>query len=92
LATFLSCDTRVKYDGIVWRVILMKSILYRSPVITAITINLLTALLFVYSLSERIIPLAISLMLIGVINRKIIDNGINLTNNSYQFYIANFTN
>jgi len=56
----------------------MKSLLYRNPLISTITINFITLILFVYSINQRITPLTILLMLTGVVNRKILDNGINL--------------
>lgn len=56
----------------------MKSILYRNPVISALTINCMSMILFMYSISQRLTPLTISLILTGVLNRKILDNGVNL--------------
>lgn len=56
----------------------MKSLLFRNPVISAIAINFMAMILFMYSINQRITPLTISLLLTGVVNRRIIDNGINL--------------
>lgn len=53
----------------------MKSIIYRNPVISAIIINIVTLILFIYSIREGEYGLVIGLMFVGVANRRIIDNG-----------------
>lgn len=55
----------------------MKSILYRNPVTSAIAINFMTMILFICSINQRITALTISLMVTGVVNRRILDNGTN---------------
>ncbi|MCM0648893.1 hypothetical protein NBE98_10960 [Clostridium swellfunianum] len=53
----------------------MKSLIYRNPVISAIIINITSLILFIYSISKGEYGYVAFLMLTGVINRRIIDNG-----------------
>jgi hypothetical protein len=53
----------------------MKSIIYRNPVISAVSINIVTLIIFIYSIRKREYWLVSGLMFVGVANRRIIDNG-----------------
>lgn len=53
----------------------MKSIIYRNPVTSAVIINIVTLILFIYSIREREYGLVIGLMIVGIVNRRILDNG-----------------
>lgn len=53
----------------------MKSIIYRNPVISAILINIATLVLVIYSINESKLWLLAASMSVGVVNRRIIDNG-----------------
>lgn len=68
----------------------MKSILYRNPVTSAIAINFMTMILFIYSINQRITALTISLMVTGVVNRRILDNGINLNKQKKTIIFLSF--
>ncbi|MBL4935064.1 hypothetical protein JK636_04750 [Clostridium sp. YIM B02515] len=68
----------------------MKSILYRNPVISTIAINFMTMILFIYSINQRITALTISLMVTGVVNRRILDNGINLNKQKKTIIFLSF--
>lgn len=52
--------------------------LCKNPVILAITVNFITMILFIYSMNQRMFLSILPLMLTGVVNRRILDNGINL--------------
>ena len=56
----------------------MKSLIYRNPVISAITINLMIIILNIYSINQRIQPLTMSLMLLANVNKRILDKGQNI--------------
>ena len=62
------------YGGI----IIMKSLIYRNPVISAITINLMIIILNIYSINQRIQPLTMSLILLANVNKRIIEKGQNI--------------
>ena len=56
----------------------MKSLIYRNPVISAITINLMIIILNIYSINQRIQPLTMSLILLANVNKRIIEKGQNI--------------
>ena len=56
----------------------MNSLIYRNPVVSVVTINLMTIILTIYSINQRIDPLSMSLMLVGIVNKRIIDKGENI--------------
>ena len=56
----------------------MKSLIYRNPVISAITINLMIIILNIYSINQRIQPLTMALILISSVNKRIIEKGQNI--------------
>ncbi|MCR1949821.1 hypothetical protein NSA50_01955 [Clostridium sp. DSM 100503] len=58
----------------------MNKILYKNPVMSAIVINLFTLLLLIYSINKRsLVFIYIMPFFTGVINRKIMDNGEDIT-------------
>ncbi|WP_195266849.1 hypothetical protein [Clostridium sp. 1001275B_160808_H3] len=58
----------------------MNKILYKNPVMSAIVINLFTLLLLIYSINKRkLVFIYIMPFITGVINRKIMDNGEDIT-------------
>ncbi|WP_415277506.1 hypothetical protein, partial [Clostridium perfringens] len=54
----------------------MKNVLYKNPVISAIFINILSSIIYISLVKDRIFIFVLFLSLIGVINRQIIINGI----------------
>lgn len=56
----------------------MKGILYKNPVVSAIIINIVSLITYVYLIKDGNFIFTVFLILIGVINRKIIENGINI--------------
>lgn len=56
----------------------MKSIIYKNPVILAVTINIITLILLIYAISEEILLFSMLPIFTGVLNRRIIDNGHNI--------------
>lgn len=56
----------------------MKEILYKNPVVSAIIINIASLITYIYLIKDRNFIFTVFLILIGVINRKIIENGINI--------------
>lgn len=56
----------------------MKGILYKNPVVSAIIINIVSLITYIYLIKDRNFIFTVFLILIGVINRKIIENGINI--------------
>lgn len=56
----------------------MKGILYKNPVVSCIIINIVSLITYIYLIKDRNFIFTVFLILIGVINRKIIENGINI--------------
>lgn len=56
----------------------MKGILYKNPVVSAIIINTASLITYIYLIKDRNFIFTVFLILIGVLNRKIIENGINI--------------
>lgn len=56
----------------------MKGILYKNPVVSAIIINIASLITYVYLIKDGNFIFTVFLILIGIINRKIIENGINI--------------
>lgn len=56
----------------------MKGILYKNPVVSAIIINIVSLITYIYLIKNENFIFTVFLILIGVINRKIIENGINI--------------
>ena len=54
----------------------MKNVLYKNPVISAIFINILSLIIYISLVKDRIFIFVLFLSLIGVINRQIILNGL----------------
>lgn len=68
----------------------MKLIFYKNPVISGILLNLSAMFLSIYAIKYRITPLIIMIGLVGVLNRKIIDNGINMNNKKKTLIVVSF--
>ena len=56
----------------------MKSIIYKNPVISAITINIVTLIIVIYGISIKQPLFTTLLFFVGIINRHILDNGQNV--------------
>lgn len=56
----------------------MKAIIYKNPVIAAIFINFISSILFIYTIKERRITFIMPLVIVGIVNRQILDNGSNI--------------
>lgn len=56
----------------------MKVIIYKNPVISAVVVNILSLIMYIYLIKEGNIVFIMFLVLTGVVNRQIIDNGKNL--------------
>ncbi|GFZ31637.1 hypothetical protein CSC2_21630 [Clostridium zeae] len=56
----------------------MKSILYKNPLISTITINILTMILYIYFINQRITSLYFTIAIPGIIVGRIRQNGYNL--------------
>lgn len=67
----------------------MVEILYKTPLISSILINLLSLFVFIYSIQKGNLIFITFLVIIGVLNRKIIDNGVNLS--KWKKYVIYFT-
>ncbi|MDI9215827.1 MULTISPECIES: hypothetical protein [Clostridium] len=69
----------------------MNKILYKNPVMSAIVINLFTLLLLIYSINKRLLVfIYIMPFFTGVINRKIMDNGEDITTKKKVIIIFSF--
>ncbi len=68
----------------------MKSIIYKNPVITGILLNLSTIFLSIYAIKYSIQPLMLIPILVGILNRKIIDNGTDMNNKKKVLILLSF--
>jgi hypothetical protein len=68
----------------------MKSIIYKNPVISGIMINVSAMFLSIYAIKYSITPLIIAIIPVGILNRKIIDNGIDMNNKKKALIIVSF--
>jgi hypothetical protein len=56
----------------------MKSLIYKKPLLSAVSLNIITLIIFIYSINNgETVPFMFS-VLAGVFNRRIIDNGENI--------------
>jgi ABC-type uncharacterized transport system permease subunit len=69
----------------------MKSIIYKNPVIAGIIINLVAMFVSVYAIKYRISYLIIAIIPVGIVNRKIIDNGIDMNIKKKVLILVSFT-
>ncbi|WP_236895438.1 hypothetical protein [Clostridium beijerinckii] len=69
----------------------MKSIIYKNPVISGIIINLVAMFVSVYATKYRISYLIIAIIPVGIVNRKIIDNGIDMNIKKKVLILVSFT-
>jgi hypothetical protein len=53
----------------------MKSLIYKNPLLSAIIINSITLFICIYSIFKTSIFFMPIMVFVGIINRKIIDNG-----------------
>ena len=56
----------------------MKSMIYKNPVISVVVINIITFIMFMYAISERAYAVTLLLTIVGIVNRRIIENGENI--------------
>ncbi|WP_297421046.1 hypothetical protein [Clostridium sp.] len=68
----------------------MKLIFYKNPVISGILLNLFTMFLSIYAIKYNITPLILMIGFVGVLNRKIIDSGINMNSRKKTLIIVSF--
>jgi hypothetical protein len=68
----------------------VKSIIYKNPVIAAVSINILALILYIYSIAEREYWITMPLMIVGIVNRRIIDNGENINNHKKNIILISF--
>ncbi|EOU1476507.1 hypothetical protein VOH98_001086 [Clostridium perfringens] len=68
----------------------MKNILYKNPVISAIFINILSLIIYISLVKDRIFIFVLFLSLIGVINRQIILNGLWVNREKKIFIYSSF--
>lgn len=69
----------------------MKSIIYKNPVISGIIINLGAMFVSVYTIKYRISYLIIAIIPVGIVNRKIIDNGVDMNIKKKVLILVSFT-
>ncbi len=68
----------------------MKAIIYKNPVISAVVVNILSLITYIYLIKERNVGFIMFLVLIGVVNRQIIDNGKNLNKKKKTIIYSSF--
>jgi len=68
----------------------MKSIFYENPVISGILINLSAMFLSIYAIKYSVTPFTIMLVLVGSLNRKIIDDGTDMNNKKKILIVVSF--
>lgn len=56
----------------------MKVIIYKNPVMSAVILNIISLIIVIFSISEKAYALQVLVILVGLANRKIIDNGENI--------------
>ncbi|SUY45404.1 Uncharacterised protein [Clostridium putrefaciens] len=56
----------------------MKVVIYNNPVKSVISVNILSLIMYIYLIKQGNVVFILFLVLIGVVNRQIIDNGKNL--------------
>ena len=68
----------------------MKTIIYKNPVLSGILLNLSAMFLSIYAIKYSITLLIIMIMPVGILNRKIIDNGTDMNNKKKALIIVSF--
>ena len=68
----------------------MKNVLYKNPVISAIFINILSLIIYISLVKDRIFIFVLFLSLLGVINRQIILNGLCVNREKKIFIYSSF--
>jgi hypothetical protein len=56
----------------------MKSMICKNPVISVVVINIITFIMCMYAISERAYAVTLLLTIVGIVNRRIIENGENI--------------
>ncbi|MPQ30614.1 hypothetical protein E4V42_04105 [Clostridium estertheticum] len=56
----------------------MKSMIYKNPVISVVVINIITFIMCMYGINERAYAVTMLIIVVGIVNRRIIDNGENI--------------
>ncbi len=69
---------------------MMKSIIYKNPVISAILLNISAMFLSISAIKYNITPLIMMIILVGILNRKIIDNGTHMNNKKKILILVSF--
>ncbi|MBB6623765.1 hypothetical protein [Clostridium gasigenes] len=68
----------------------MKVIIYINTVILAVVVNMLSLIMYIYLIKEGNVVFIMFLVLIGVVNRQIIDNGKNLNKKKKTIIYSSF--
>lgn len=58
----------------------MKPVIYINPVISVVVINIITLIMCIYAISEKVYAFSMLIIGIGIVNKRIIDNWINIDN------------
>ena len=56
----------------------MKSIIYKNPVISAVVLNIITLIVFIYAINEKGYAFTMIIIAIAIVNTRIVDNGKNI--------------
>ena len=56
----------------------MKSIIYKNPVISAVVLNIITLIVFIYAINEKKYAFTMIIIAIAIVNTRIVDNGKNI--------------
>ena len=56
----------------------MKSIIYKNPVISAVALNIITLIVFIYAINEKGYAFTMIIIAIAIVNTRIVDNGKNI--------------
>ena len=56
----------------------MKVIIYKNPVMLAVILNIISLIIVIFSISKKVYVLQVLVILVGLANRMIIDNGENI--------------
>lgn len=68
----------------------MKSIIYKNPVISGILLNISAMFLGIYAIKYDITSLIMMMVPVGILNRKIIDNGTDMSNSKKMYILISF--
>jgi len=68
----------------------LKSIIYKNPVKSGIILNLFSMCLSIYAIKYSVSLLSIAIVSVGILNRKIIDNGVCLDKKKKMIIMVSF--